>query len=190
MPPCDSLVLLGYSGAGKDTLASLLEREFPGCTITIKFSCLTKQLVAKLWGVDPCMLENKQWRSATHYIFDGHPIKLTPMDLLSALYHGALHSNLALANIEVALASIPPGSFPVFTDIRRQLELDAVLRFYQPRIVWLVRPNVGPGPNDHELLELVRYCMRHDLEVVSIMNQNLNTAFDKLTSCLYCPCLV
>jgi hypothetical protein len=181
-------VLLGYSGVGKDTLASLLEREFTGCSIIIiKFSCLTKQLVAKLWGVDPSLLENKQWRAATHYIVDGHPIKLTPMDLLSALYHGAPFSNLSLANIEVALASIKPGSFPVFTDIRRQLELDAVLRFWQPRIVWLSRPNVGPGPNDHELVELVRYCMKHDLEVVSIVNKNINTAFNKLTSCLYCP---
>jgi len=188
MPPCDSLVLLGYSGAGKDTLASLLEREFPGCSI-VKFAALIKKLVAKLWGVDPSLLEDKQWRLATHFILDGHPIKLTPMDLLSALYHGAPHSNLALANIEVALASIPAGSFPVFTDIRRQLELDAVFRFFQPRIVWLSRPNVGPGPNDHELLNLVHYCMRHDLEVVSIINQNLNTAFNQLTSCLYCTCL-
>jgi len=52
----NALVLLGFSGAGKDTIAS----HFPFST-NIKFAALTKEIVAKVWCVDAAKLEDKEW---------------------------------------------------------------------------------------------------------------------------------
>jgi len=161
----NALVLLGVSGSGKDTIAS----QFPSST-NIKFAALTKEIVARVWGVDADKLEDKEWRNESSLLIGGKQISLSPFDLLSALYHGAPYTKLSKANIELAIEKAKASSFPIFTDVRRVLELEAVVQHFFPYVVLLRRPFTFPSPNDKETYEAFEWAINKPLPAASLHN--------------------
>jgi hypothetical protein len=149
----DSIVLLGYSGAGKDTLTQLLLDKYPGKFANVKFSALTKSLLG-LIGFTPEQLDGRdvaKVREQTLTI-DNKSTGVSLLDLLATLFHGARKTNLHRANIKWALDNIPANVVPVFTDVRRIAEYEALLRkFPNPLIISISDSKLLPGVADEEV---------------------------------------
>jgi hypothetical protein len=160
-----ALVLLGVSGAGKDTIAS----HFPNSS-NIKFSALTKILVARAFGVEEEKLEDKEWRNTSSLSINGEQIFLSAFDLLSALYHGAPSTRLAQANIEWAMKQAKASTFPIFTDVRRVLEMKAVVEAFTPLVILLSRPGATPTTNDKDIMKVFKWCCKQPIVAVSLYN--------------------
>jgi hypothetical protein len=161
----NALVLLGFSGAGKDTIAS----HFPSSS-NIKFSALTKLLVARAFGVEEEKLEDKEWRNTSSLFISGEQISLSAFDLLSALYHGAPSTRLAQANIEWAMKQAKASPFPIFTDVRRVLEMKAVVEAFTPLVVFLSRQGVKPAANDKDIRKVFEWCCKQPIVAVTLDN--------------------
>jgi hypothetical protein len=161
----NALVLLGFSGAGKDTIAS----HFPNSS-NIKFSALTKNLAARVFGVEADKMEDKEWRNTCSLSLNGEQISLSAFDLLSALYHGAPSTRLAQANIEWAMKQAKASTFPIFTDVRRVLEMKAVVEAFTPLVVLLSRPGATPTANDKEIMKAFEWCCKQPIIAARIEN--------------------
>ena len=160
-PP--ALVLLGYSGVGKDTLAGLLQYHQPRTTVH-KFSAFTKALVSSALDVPKSYLEDKVWRT-THNVGSPYELSslLTPLDLLVLLFQATELNTpegtaLKLANLEFTLSEALQAPAPVFTDVRRLIELNAVQEHFSPTVVFLEREGVASGAADGNLIKLRQYA--------------------------------
>jgi hypothetical protein len=92
-----------------------------------------------------------KWREQKLYAY-GNLTEVTPLLLLQALFYGAPHTILHRLNIQYALDNIPKDSFPVFTDVRREEELEALKDAgWNPLFVYLRRSDVDPGEADYQL---------------------------------------
>ena len=161
-----ALVLLGRHRTGKDTMANLLEFAY-NRVINVKFSALSKRLVASALDLPYSATEDRHFRSeycATKTF--GVETDLSILDLLNVLYYGMesdteAASRMVSAGIKYALTVAEGAYHPVFTDIRRQLELDAVLeRYPNCKIVRLTKEGEelqAPEAGDEQLQYLFDY---------------------------------
>lgn len=140
------LVILGNTGTGKDPLANGLVNRFTGVK-NVKFSEMTKVLLAQLFRVPRAYLEDKEWRT-TKMTIGGVDTNVTPLKILNALYFGAQQSSLHQDNLRWVAREVAE-SFPVFTDIRRVSEFSAI-RSLNPLVIRLVHPDRPPGETDGE----------------------------------------
>jgi hypothetical protein len=147
---CDAIVLLGVSGAGKDTIAQRLLQDYNQLKL-VKFSALPKLIVASLFKATVENLENKEWRTTQKLELGDYSFSVTPFDLLTSLFKGSHGTALATAQIEYALNNIGDGNIPVFTDTRRKQEFDEVCKLFNPIVIYLSRTDLDPGVNDGEL---------------------------------------
>lgn len=151
------LVLLGYSGAGKDTIASALSSLYPGLTANVKFSELTKRIIANLYGVEYEKLNDKDWRSTAPLSIDSTLTRVTPLDLLTALFKGSPGTQLHQENIEFALSRIPQHTLPIFTDVRRTHEFHCITQSVcMVYTVHLRADFLGAGTNDGDVDAIAR----------------------------------
>lgn len=150
-PP--ALVLIGYSGVGKDTLASLLSARYSGITIH-KFSGFTKSLVASALYVPKSYLEDKRWRTTHNFgknwDLDCH---FSPLDLLALLFQATeLDSpeaeRLKAINVEYCIKLALQCCKPIFTDVRREHEMSALQNHFSTTVVHLTREGNKQGVSD------------------------------------------
>lgn len=121
----DSIILLGKRDAGKDSALVALSSLLP--TTNIKFSGLTKNLIDTMAG-EPGLCNNKEKRTSPMPSLGG----LSALWWLDALFAlSETHPDLATANRETAIAQATQAAtrhqVPVFTDIRKPGEMDAVI---------------------------------------------------------------
>lgn len=146
----DSIVLLGNTGAGKDTTFVALNVANPTKYYNAKFALLSKTITAKVFNLEVRELEDKELRTKPSKTYSG----LSPLDLLTVLYKGITPS-LEEAHVHFLLDLIPDGKIPVFTDIRREHELMAVLRNYEHTIIIKLESDTAPeGENDGDISSL------------------------------------
>lgn len=127
-----AIVLLGAHGVGKDTMADLLFNTRKGVE-NIKFSEFSKRFVASAISVPYSYLNTGQFRKSyrvASYFGFGSP--LTPLDILNVLFQGMASGSesgkrMIDAGIDYAITKADASFLPVFTDIRRQAEYDAVV---------------------------------------------------------------
>lgn len=148
-----ALVLTGYSGVGKDTLANLLAARYCGITIH-KFSGFTKSLVASALSVPKSYLEDKHWRT-THSFGKDWDLEshFSPLDLLALLFQATELNTpeaqrLKALNVEYCTKLALHCHKPIFTDVRRELEMSAVQDHFQTTVVHLTRDGVKQGVSD------------------------------------------
>ena len=121
MTASKAIILLGESGIGKDHLFKSLSTTYPNIQ-NVKFTTYAKTLVSRAFNVSPSLMDDKEWRTQN---LPG--IELSPLDLLLTLYHGARnYPKFSDANIKYTLDSIVDGFIPVFTDVRRVKEANAI----------------------------------------------------------------
>lgn len=148
--PADSIVLLGNSGAGKDTTYAALDVANPTKYYNAKFALLSKTITAKVFNLEVRELEDKELRAKPSKTYAG----LSAIDLLTVLYKGITPS-LEQAHVHFLLSIIPDGKIPVFTDIRREHELMAVLKNYSHTVIIKLESDTAPeGENDGDISSL------------------------------------
>jgi hypothetical protein len=147
-------------------MANLLEVSYAG-VVNVKFSALSKRLVASALDLPYRATEDRDFRTefcATRTF--GVETDLSILDLLNVLYYGMesgteAGSRMVQAGIKYALAIAKYSRYPVFTDIRRQLELHAVLECYPNcKIVRLIKEGEElqePEAGDEQLQYLYDY---------------------------------
>lgn len=167
----NAIVLIGNSGVGKDTVANMLIRDYPGVFVNVKFSSLTKAIFAQLGFTEAQVngTDKEKVREQTLVINDKET-GVSLLDLLVSLFHGSHKTNLHRANITWALNSIPSGSIPIFTDVRRADEMQAVRKNYTPLVIKLYSPDIIPGAADAEIASLA-----WDFQVNRLNNQQHKT---------------
>lgn len=155
-----ALVLLGYSGTGKDTLANLAIARYGDSVGNCKFGEFNKRIAAAAINVPPSYFEDKHWRVThdvlkTEFDVDSH-LHLSPFDLLSILYVGGTsnteagrHWRACYQNYTIAKAK--QYKLPVFTDIRHPSEFSRVRAEFDTCVVELLVPTIQPGANDTHL---------------------------------------
>jgi ribose 1,5-bisphosphokinase PhnN len=148
-----ALVLLGSHGSGKDTVANSLIVKYPGSFYNAKFSKLLKEITANAYYTNTKQLENKTWRNTPGMY------RVSPLDVLNALFYGSTHvQNLAESILDSCISSIPLDTIPIFTDIRRDKELQKVLEVFGEEeviIIRLLRSSSTPDDTDNYLNESV-----------------------------------
>lgn len=129
------ILLLGRHGAGKDTIATLLQNQFKGVE-NVKFGELNKRIAASACDI-PWEYTNDRTFRRNYDVGSNFGIKsdFTLIDLLNVLYNGSLGSNssarkLVKTGIEFTINNCKNCQRPVFTDVRRMQELNAVLNEY------------------------------------------------------------
>lgn len=141
----DAIVLLGYSGVGKDTTFAVLNQLLQGSLTNAKFSLLPKQLVADILGVPVQQIEDRRVRE------DKCIYGLSPNDILTVLFRGCT-DDMTKAHLDYAFDNIDNTKIPVFTDIRRFNEANAVNERYNNPVYFLLwSPKVDCGVNDGDV---------------------------------------
>ena len=153
-----ALVLLGYSGAGKDTLVKLAQARFGSHVGNCKFGEFNKRLVASICDVPLSYMEDKHWRS-THNLmrtaFGTPEASLTPFELLTSLFVGGTSNEPhRLAYQKFTVAQAKRFQCPVFTDIRHRSELTLVQQEFETSVVFISCKWLQPSVNDTYIDEL------------------------------------
>ena len=155
-----ALVLLGYSGAGKDTLANLAIARYGDSVGNCKFGEFNKRIAALALNVPPSYFEDKHWRIThnvlkTEFNVDSH-VHLSPFDLLSVLFVGGssntevgIHWQRCYQNYTINKAA--HYKLPIFTDIRHPNELACVKGCYDTLVVELLVQDSTPNTNDRSI---------------------------------------
>lgn len=173
----DAIVLLGYSGVGKDTTFAALDARHPGTYTNAKFGALAKQLTAIIYDCPPKALENKDFRTQTRRF------GLTPLDVLTVLYKGCT-PELTEAHVNYCLVNIEPELIPVFTDVRRMQEAKAVESHYsRPLFVYLWSSNVSEGINDGEVEAIAMMYSTHRINRSGKTVTDVVNELEELISC-------
>lgn len=173
-----ALVLLGYSGTGKDTLVRMAQAAYDGIG-NCKFGEFNKRIVAELLGVPLSYMEDKQWRERydilkQHFGVDTS-YHMSPFDLLSTLFVGGTsytpageHHRSCYQSYTIAKAH--EHKLPIFTDIRHYSELMKVKGNFHTCVVYIDAHWIKPAANDGNVRELaklpkVKHLVRmpHDL---------------------------
>jgi hypothetical protein len=157
-PP--ALVLLGYHGIGKDTIARMVETDYKGVG-NVKFGALNKRMVAEIFNFCPSYLENHDFRS-TFDCMETYGIggqKLSPLDLLNVMFSGMQADTSAARNLSSAchaytLQVAEAYALPVFTDIRNMSEMEAVADKFDKVVVHLRDLSLQPGLGDSNVDEV------------------------------------
>lgn len=136
----------------------LLAKDYPGLH-NVKFAGLTKDILASTFRVPRSYLDGldgePKWREQQLYAGGGKLTKVTPILLLSTLFHGAQKTDLGKLNVEYALENIPSDSLPVFTDVRREYEYEAIVYAgWNPYFIYLGRDGVYKGVSDEDILTI------------------------------------
>lgn len=142
-----AIVLLGYSGSGKDTIAEYLHNSY-GFT-NVKFGRMHKEITAYIFNCDLSQLEDKKWRRAHKHELFG----FTPLEFLTVLFQGYTASSSYVNCLHKYTLSLTDDCFPVFTDIRNECELN-VIAHLNPLVIRLVRDSVEPDVNDNYIDEI------------------------------------
>jgi hypothetical protein len=139
-----ALVLLGNHGAGKDTVANALMSRYKGFE-NIKFGSLCKKIVAEAFDIDPAVTEHRVNRTisgimTTFGIFGN---SLCALDMLNVLFEGSKGNSQAAVNfreasIQYAMHRANLALVPIFTDVRREQEMEAVVAAYRPTVIHLL----------------------------------------------------
>ena len=151
-PP--ALVLIGYSGVGKDTLANLLAARYVGMSIH-KFSGFTKSLVASALCVPKPYLEDKVWRTAHSFGKDWDlESRFSPLDLLALLFQATAldtpeAARLNAINVEYCMKLALKCAKPIFTDVRRVQEMSTLQDHFSTTVILLTRDGVTEGVSDY-----------------------------------------
>lgn len=167
----DAIVLLGFSGVGKDTTFAEIDKRYPDKFTNVKFGALAKDLTAKAFGIDVSDVEDKRKREQGKPEWCG----LSPMDLLIVLYKGCT-PQLTEAHIAYALSKVDHERIPVFTDIRRLSEAEVVQNnFSNPVFIYLWSSEVYKGVNDSDIESIAVYfdaavVCRDGLTVTDVVN--------------------
>jgi ribose 1,5-bisphosphokinase PhnN len=144
-----AIVLLGSHGAGKDTVANALIEQYPKCFYNAKFSRLLKEITANAYYANTKQMEKKHWRDIPGMY------GVAPIDVLNALFYGSAHvPKLAESILDSCISSIPSDTIPIFTDVRRDIELQKVLDTYTEDnvvVVRLLRSSSKPDDTDNYL---------------------------------------
>jgi hypothetical protein len=172
-----ALVLLGYSGSGKDTLTNLAQNRLYGVG-NCKFGDFNKRIVAEALSVPRSYMEDKQWRTE-HDVLHSFGVEncsyhLSPFDILSILFEGGTSQTPAAHHYRkcyqaYTLHKARAYKLPVFTDIRHHSELMAVKGEFDTCVVFINVPWLPPSPNDGNIRELaklpkVQHLVRHAVE--------------------------
>lgn len=160
----DSIVFLGEHGSGKDTLGNYICEIVNNAGI-VKFGLLGKQLTAKAFEVPLELLEDKDKRKEIALY------QLSPLTFLNLLFQaGQLDTPEAKALRESyvtnALNRAFAFDFPVFTDIRRQEELDAVKTKYNPLVILLATEFSFVGAPGDEYIEQMYFNNKNEIHFV------------------------
>lgn len=150
-----AVVLLGYRNAGKDSVCKGLQERYTNIW-NAKFGAYNKELVASFLKIPVSLFEDKDYRNRPW--FDD----FTPLDLLNAVFlFSNTNERLQQKIDDHCLDSIPKGYLPVFTDVRRQRELEQVFNKYGEAhtVVFNLDPACAEeSEGDEELDELVESC--------------------------------
>lgn len=159
-----ALVLLGYRNTGKDSICKALQESYSNIH-NAKFGAYNKELAAHLTMCGVQKFEDKQWREQP--MFSDHSFK--PTDLLNALFaFTKVNKNHRKTVYTDTFGKIPFSSLPVFTDIRREEELNEVIGYYGSNCVvvfWLNRIGQEPSEGDEDLPELIS-DLTHNVTIV------------------------
>lgn len=160
-----ALVLLGYSGTGKDTLANLAITRYGDSVGNCKFGEFNKRIAALALNVPPSYFEDKHWRQthdvlATEFDLDTS-YHLSPFDLLSVLFVGGNsntpvgeHWRACYQSYTITKAK-QNYMLPIFTDVRSQSELMKVKGNFDTCVVYLDCPWIPEGTNDTNVTDMV-----------------------------------
>ena len=157
-----ALVLIGYSGSGKDTLTRMAQARFVGVG-NCKFGEFNKLVAALALGVAPSCFEDKHWRVTENILHTqfgmDNDYHLSPLDLLSVLFVGGT-SNTPVGEHwrhcyqSYTIAKAKTFDTPVFTDIRHPSELAKVRGEFDACVVKLQTFHLAPAANDTYIEEL------------------------------------
>lgn len=151
-----SIVLLGYRNAGKDSVCRYLQEHFEQQFYNAKFGAYNKSIAAQLMRVPVSFMEDKEWRNQP--LIDD----ITALDILNSLFYLSEHSTALQNKIHnTCLSNIPDNLIPVFTDVRRQTELNKVLEKFgkdHTAVFLLYNENAVFSKGDEELDEVIDTC--------------------------------
>ncbi|MEH2028488.1 MAG: hypothetical protein V7K67_02195 [Nostoc sp.] len=144
-----AIVLLGYSGVGKDTIANRLcldNREYKN----IKFSAIIKHLFSDWLDLDDDDIENKKLRSEYNFNVRGYHTLTTLLDMLDVTFRGCGGTTLEIDKLAYAKKRCE-GYTPVFTDCRTLAEAEWIKYNFSPICVRLYHPDIDPGISDQDI---------------------------------------
>jgi hypothetical protein len=154
-----AVVLLGYSGVGKDQIANAIIAGLPhGFSVNAKFGKFAKILTANAFYCTPVELEDKTFRNLNLYMsvinsssFRDWKTSLSPMDVLTALFQSN-SPKIMQAGIDYCLTRAMQYPLVFFTDVRRMEEFKAVQdEFSNVLVLRLIRPYIEAGTNDNQI---------------------------------------
>jgi hypothetical protein len=155
------LVLLGVSGAGKDTAASFLQGQNPKL-INVKFSDPIKQALAAYLGVDRALMDDREWRTTVI-----PELGCTPLDILvkSFDYMPQIHPRLGLVATGRQCRSIlESGGQIVFTDMRNLAERNFVVelasKYAVPLFVYQIHRRDAQPQSSDRLVSAIYHTLR------------------------------
>ena len=165
-------IVLGYSGAGKDTFARALAEQDP-TIVNVKWSAPMKQAIALLYGINPDQLEDREFRQQ---IVPGRAFTWLELMIRTAKHFRQVDEKImfpqTLAKLERLKAE---GLTPAFTDIRFPNELFVVLRRYANVYCWHIdRPGINPTESDLYVDDLLDIACTFCYSFKTIKNDGVN----------------
>lgn len=188
-PKYNAVILLGYHGVGKDTLANRLIKD-NSAFVNIKMSKMYKDLLQHTLGLTEAEINGTDLAkvreapiSICANIGEELNFPFSALDILNLLFQGSrVDSRFVDSHVTYALDSIPEGKIPVFTDIRRIEEYEAVCRNFNPVIIFLKDKDVPPGDTDGNIPQLVG--LDPDTIEIELIRCKVNKCYNELLSAL------
>lgn len=150
-------VLMGYSGAGKDTLCQQLLRIIDG--INLKWSRPMKDMLEAHYGLPKGFLEDRMKRLEP---VPGHPDGISWLDLMIRAFHyiPMVDPLIYIRKVrQQALEALEVGQEVIFTDTRNYTELEVIQELSEKYLivpVWISRSGASPKDSDCYQLEIYR----------------------------------
>lgn len=150
-------VVMGYSGAGKDTLCQQLLRIIDG--VNLKWSRPMKDMLEAHYNLPLGFLDDRMKRLEP---VPNHPDGISWLDLMIRAFHHlpAIDPLICVRKVkQQAIEALKAGKEVVFTDTRNHTELEVIQEISQDYLVvpvWISRPGVCPKESDCHQLEIYR----------------------------------